>query len=77
MLAGLGPEGVDTLVIEDKKYESVVEKFFPQEPSGRGGLKDYNKGGTAAVSGYDFTIGTSHVRHLMSTHSLSRYASYA
>ena len=59
--AGLGPEGVDTLVVDDKAFGDTAEKYFPEENNGRGGLKDFNKGGAGALSGYDFTIGTSHV----------------
>lgn len=58
---GLGPEGVDTLVIEHKEQMPITEKYFPKEESGKGGLKDCNHGGEGAVSGYDLTIGTSHV----------------
>lgn len=58
---GLGPEGVDTLVLEDRKLAHIAAKYFPEESTGRGGLKDYNRGGEAALSGYDFTIGTSSV----------------
>lgn len=70
---GLGPEGVDTLMVGDEVDLNLLERIFPTEYAGAnklmrkkgrlvGGAKEHpgRSGPNSVRSGYEETIGTSH-----------------